>query len=171
MDSSRRVYLILLLLVAIWCSTIVAAPFLQTLSDQTKPVATLIYKFFARICHQIDERSFHLYNEKFAVCIRCTSIYFAFLAGLLLYPFVRTFKNLRIPPLGWLIASSIPMLLDVLLSVAGVHFSTATTRVITGALFGSLLPLYILPPLFESIMTLSQRLTSKGEPLYARKTE
>ncbi|MGH2567065.1 MAG: DUF2085 domain-containing protein [Bacteroidota bacterium] len=172
MDISRRLYLALLVLVALWCGSILAAPFLHNFSDQTTPLASLLYKFFARLCHQLDERSFHLAGEQWAVCIRCSSIYFGFLVGLVLFPLVGRFPARTVPASWWLIGASLPMFLDVLLSVAGVHSSTDATRLVTGSLLGVALPFYILPPLFESFNTVYRRYTlSKGEPRYARKTE
>jgi uncharacterized membrane protein len=43
---------------------------------------TGVYQFFSSICHQNPSRSWHLAGEPFAVCIRCTSIYFAFTVSL-----------------------------------------------------------------------------------------
>lgn len=172
MDSSRRAYLFFLTLVALWCSLILVAPFLQSFSEQTTPVAAVIYKFFARICHQLDERSFHLNGEKLAVCIRCSAIYIAFLIGLLSFPFLKGFDNRKSPAVVWLAVACLPMVLDVALSVTGVHASTAITRLLTGTVLGVILPFYILPPLFESMGARSQHfILTKGEPVYARKTE
>src|SRR5919108_3827467 len=39
------------------------------------------YQFFSRICHQADERSFHVFGAKLAVCARCTGVYVGFLIG------------------------------------------------------------------------------------------
>jgi uncharacterized membrane protein len=41
-----------------------------------------IYSFFSRICHQDPTRSWRVAGEPLAVCIRCSSIYFAFAASL-----------------------------------------------------------------------------------------
>ncbi len=172
MDSSRRVYLLFFVFAALWCSLILAAPFFQNLSEHTTSVAAVIYKFFARICHQLDERSFHLNGEKWAVCIRCSAIYFAFLAGLLSFPFLMGFDNRKSPAVIWLAVACLPMVLDVALSVSGIHPSTAITRLATGVALGVVLPFYILPPLFDAMSTRSQHVTpAKGEPVYARKTE
>ena len=162
MDTTRRSYSILLSLVALWCGMIVLAPLLQGTSESA---SSLIYKFFSRICHQLDERSFHVAGAKFAVCIRCSSIYFAFFAGLAFYPFVKGLMNRATPGLRWLFFASIPMFLDVFLSLTGIHTSTDATRLVTGGIFGFALPWYIMPVLFDALTI------RKGEPLYARKTE
>src|SRR5207302_9212063 len=59
----------------IWCLLIMAAPMLRI---------SAIYLFFSRICHQDPLRSWHLFGEPLAVCIRCTSIYCGFFLGALL---------------------------------------------------------------------------------------
>ncbi len=211
MEITRRVYFILLSLVAVWCGLIIAAPLINGVSESA---GSLVYQFFSRICHQLDERSFHLAGGKFAVCIRCSAIYFAFFAGIVLYPFVNitlrrrrgatapSQKNLLIgnlpvptknvgtpllqqggeksssllrplPSRRWLLLALLPMLVDVFLGFTGIHASTDITRLVTGSLFGVVLPWYILPVLFESLESLSKHWirTSKGEPSYARKTE
>ena len=64
---------ILLAGAAIWCAAIVAAPIFHL---------TFVYDFFSVICHQDPARSWRVAGAPFAVCIRCSSIYFGFLAGL-----------------------------------------------------------------------------------------
>ena len=57
----------------LWCTSIIAAPLFGWDS---------VYSFFSKICHQDPTRSWHVAGEPFAVCIRCSSIYFAFTASL-----------------------------------------------------------------------------------------
>jgi uncharacterized membrane protein len=57
----------------LWCMSILAAPVFGLDS---------VYSFFSRICHQDPIRSWHVAGEPLAVCIRCSSIYFAFTASL-----------------------------------------------------------------------------------------
>jgi uncharacterized membrane protein len=166
------VYGICLILVALWCSLILAAPFFQSLSSQTQPVAAVLYRFFARICHQLDERSFHLNGEPWAVCIRCSAIYGGFLLGLLLVPVLRGVHAKNPPARRWLLVAALPMVVDVSLNLAGIHESTSFTRGCTGLLLGGIAPFYIMPLLIESIRQRVQQLsTAKGGFRYARKTE
>jgi uncharacterized membrane protein len=65
----------------LWCLAILAAPITGS---------SAIYSFFAMICHQDPSRSWHLAAEPLPVCIRCTSIYFGFLAALWLRLSPRT---------------------------------------------------------------------------------
>ncbi|HXG38241.1 MAG TPA: DUF2085 domain-containing protein [Bacteroidota bacterium] len=172
MNSSRRVYFIFLILVAGWCSLILAAPMLQSFSGQTQPLAALLYRFFSRICHQLAERSFQFNGHPWAVCIRCSSIYGGFLFGLLLFPLLQGFAKRRIPSRAWLLLACLPMIVDVALGLSGIHQSNVWTRLVTGLLFGVAAPFYLLPPLFEAVAQyFSQFSTRKGDPLYARKTE
>ena len=69
----KKTYAALLAGATLWCLSIVAAPMLSL---------SWVYVFFSRICHQDPARSWHLAGEPLAVCIRCTSIYFAFTASL-----------------------------------------------------------------------------------------
>jgi uncharacterized membrane protein len=57
----------------LWCVSILAAPAFKL---------SWVYNVFSIICHQDPTRSWSLAGEPLAVCIRCTSIYFAFTASL-----------------------------------------------------------------------------------------
>jgi uncharacterized membrane protein len=59
----------------LWCCLILAAPLLREPS---------LYAIFSAICHQQATRSWHVWGEPFAVCIRCSSIYCGFFFGSLL---------------------------------------------------------------------------------------
>jgi uncharacterized membrane protein len=88
----------LLLGTTVWCLAIVAAPLFHL---------TPVYLFFSAICHQLPTRSWHLHGEPLAVCIRCTAIYWGFLAGLLVLskPSARFFKiALVVTGAEWLLA-------------------------------------------------------------------
>jgi uncharacterized membrane protein len=52
----------------LWCVAIIAAPVFHW---------SWVYAIFSTICHQDPARSWHIGGEPLAVCIRCTSIYFA----------------------------------------------------------------------------------------------
>jgi uncharacterized membrane protein len=96
MKSSVRAAL--LLGATVWCLAILAAPLFQW-----GPV----YVFFSMICHQLPGRSWHLDGEPLALCIRCTSISFGFLAGLLVLhrPRIRWFTlAVAITAAEWLVA-------------------------------------------------------------------
>lgn len=148
MDVSRRTYFVILAGTAIWCGTIILAPFLGA---STSPISAVVYQFFHPICHQLPARSFYLFGEKLAVCSRCSSIYFAFLFVAAVYPFIRSLTNPTIPHRNWLMLALLPMLIDVGLEFLNLHNSTFVTRTLTGAIFGGVVPLYVLPAAIEAV--------------------
>ena len=77
----NKTFALLLAGSTLWFLSILAAPLAGWSS---------IYSFFAMICHQDPARSWHLFGEPLPVCIRCTSIYFGFLAALWLRVSPRT---------------------------------------------------------------------------------
>ena len=162
-----RTYLTLLLLVALWCAALLAAPLLQSWGS---PVGGFFYEAFSKICHQMDQRSFHLAGLKLAVCARCSSIYFGFLLTLLGLSLLGPLEKLRVPRLLWLGCAILPMLLDVFLNDSGILFSTLTTRAVTGVIFGAILPFYIAPPLLEAVAQIHRSSLNFGG-FHAGKTE
>jgi hypothetical protein len=66
--------LILAFLAFCWLVAIFAAPLLNS---------GPLYALFSMICHQMPERSWHIHGEPLGVCIRCTSISFGFVIGVL----------------------------------------------------------------------------------------
>lgn len=69
---------------------VVAAPLSSASNGRA---ASLLYEFFAPVCHQIAERSFHLAGHPLAVCHRCFGFYVGFTLGLAVLPFVRGFRD------------------------------------------------------------------------------
>jgi uncharacterized membrane protein len=168
MQLQKRTYLFLVSLVAIWCGGILLAPALKS----SQPlVSSFLYSFYGPICHQIDSHSFHLFGAKLGVCVRCSSIYFSFLLTLLVYPLARDLSSLSIPKRHWILLAMVPMVVDVLLGFTGIRPSTELTRAVSGALFGAILPLYLVPPLLEGIRQLRDQLLARGGSLYAGKAQ
>ena len=100
----------------LWCMSIIAAPVFGWDS---------VYSFFSKICHQDPTRSWHVAGEPFAVCIRCSSIYFAFTASLWLG--LKT--NVR-----WLRLSIVLMLCE--FALARLVVDAAFLRAVSGILVG-----------------------------------
>ena len=168
MELNKRTYLVLLSLVTLWCGGIVLAP---VLSSVLPTVSGFLYSLYAPICHQIDARSLHVVGEKLGVCARCSSIYFGFLLSLIVYPFVRELSRPSLPTRHWVALAVVPMIVDVILTYAGIHTSTLVTRAFTGVMFGSIMPYYIIPPLLEGIAQLRVQYLAQGGLFYARKTQ
>ncbi len=152
---ARVTYAVLAGGTALWCSAIIAAPLLH--NSPWESVSAFLYRFFQPICNQLDSHSFHLHGEKTAVCIRCTSIYFSFLAGLLVYPFVRSLTSRSSPGRAWLIVGVAPMVIDVALSLFGVHESTSVSRILSGSFFGVIAVFILLPTLVDAITDLQRK--------------
>jgi len=151
----KKIYFVITLGAALWCAGILAAPFLQHTGHADS--AEMTYAFYSKICHQNTASSIHWEGEKFGVCMRCSAIYFGFLAGLLVMPLTGTLQRRRAPKPALLVAVIIPMVLDVVLNVAGLHSSTALTRIATGLLFGSVMPWCIVPYSIEAWTQLKQQ--------------
>ena len=164
------IYTAFVLLVTVWCLAIVAAPVLSSSGETSRATGLLIYEGFSRICHQIDERSFHIAGLKLGVCIRCCSIYFGFLGTLILLPIFFNLERLRIPSVRWFLIAIAPMLVDVIFHDTGVQPSTLFSRLTTGLMLGAVLPLYIVPPLLEAATRIKTALLNAGE-FHARKTQ
>lgn len=135
--------------VLIWCIAIVVTPLLASHAGTWATVSTLSYEFFSRICHQLDSHSFHLAGFKFAVCIRCTSIYASFFLGLLFFPMIKRTKIVNVHSARVLLLSLVPMGIDVALATSGIHEITTMTRGTTGLIFGLALAIVLVPVLEE----------------------
>ena len=109
-----------------------------------------IYRALHLVCHQIPERSLHVLGWPLAVCIRCSAIYFGFLAGLLFYPLFRSLDRPVLPPRLLLLAAALPLIVDGLAIGFLVYDVTNMTRAATGALFGMLVPFTIIPAAQEA---------------------
>ena len=154
MNLQRLTYLVISIGAALWCGLIVLPPVIAASSDSLAHPAALLASLFRPVCHQIDGRSLTLFGEPLAVCARCSAIYGAFLLGTLLYPLVRSVENPVMPPRWLLIVALVPMLADVIPGMIGIHEVSTVTRVVTGAIFGAVLPFVILPAAIEGVCQL-----------------
>ncbi len=136
---------------ALWCGSIVAAPLLSHAGGTAATWGGHLYTLFHPVCHQLDDRSLHLFGGPLAVCSRCSAIYAGFFAGLLIYPFFRSVGTPHPPSRTMLAVALAPMLVDVLLGIAGLHDVTIGTRLITGALFGLLVPYVVMPVVLGAV--------------------
>jgi uncharacterized membrane protein len=143
-----RIYILLLCAAIAWCGLIVLAPLDASFNGSTF-MSQEIYSFYGKVCHQQDSRSLHLRGEKFAVCARCSAVYFSFVGMLVVFPFL--------PKIGirksrlWILLALFPMVLDVALDVTGIHTSTIFTRLLTGSFFGWSIAYLLIPDLEEGV--------------------
>ncbi|MFQ5797764.1 MAG: DUF2085 domain-containing protein [Bacteroidota bacterium] len=138
-------YMVVLCATLLWCFAILAAPLFIAWAGFLQSSSEFLYQFFGRVCHQFDERSFHLDGQKLAVCARCSSIYFGFFLGLLSVPIFWRLPAMPFPPRWILFAAVLPMFLDVGLAVFDLHESTLWTRALSGGVFGLIVSYFILP--------------------------
>jgi uncharacterized membrane protein len=128
-------------------SLIVVAPIAA--ASGYSDVAQGIYRAFGMLCHQLPERSYFIDGHKLAVCSRCTGIYGGFAFTLLISPLVRSLRNTTTPPRGLLLLAAVPLAIDFSLAFFGIWENTYTSRLLTGALLGSVAVFYVVPGIVE----------------------
>ncbi len=151
-DSMKRIckiYCFLLFLMIMFYSGIFLAPYLY---NKNILLSTIIYSIYKLVCHQMPSRSFFIFNHKMAVCARCFGIYTGFLAGMLIYPFVKKLNDFKTPNKWYLIMALIPMGIDGTTQLIGLRESFNELRLITGLIAGFVGVFYVLP-VFLSVMT------------------
>lgn len=141
----RNIYLAILTVSVVWCLAILAAPLWHDSPGIRGSISEGIYSFFSKSCHQLDERSLHLNSYKLGMCSRCTFIYFAFLMGVIAYPFTRKLNNFELPSLLFLGIGAGLVAIDAGLGLFDIVQNTFISREITGAILGIILPFYIIP--------------------------
>src|ERR1051325_6492262 len=112
-------------------------------------LAQVIYRAFGIFCHQRPERSYFIDGHKLAVCSRCTGLYAGFAFTLLLYPLVRSLRTITTPPPSWLLLAAVPLGIDFSLTFFGIWENTHTSRLLTGALLGSVAVFYVMPGIVD----------------------
>ena len=73
-----------------WAALLVAVPFLASRAHASPLASALIvgvYAFGSVVCHQLPERSYHLWTAQMPVCARCAGIYFGAVAGAIVATF------------------------------------------------------------------------------------
>jgi len=159
-----KIYVIILTGTVLWLMLICLAPFMMQLGGSAKELSLIIYFFFSKTCHQMDDRSFHFFGYKFAVCSRCFSIYSGFLAGTIIYPFINKITKISFPKPFFLIGSTVPVIADVILDKAGILHNTFLSRSVTGFLFGAVLPFYLIPGFVRFYYEVNSYLRKKFSP-------
>jgi uncharacterized membrane protein len=133
------------------CLSVLALIFLApaALARNHTFLAFSIYQGFHYVCHQIPARSFYFEGHPLAVCARCTGIYTGVAAGVIIYPLIRRVGRIETPRRLWLLLALVPMTVDFSLTFLGLWQNTHLSRFITGALFGAVASLYIVPGLID----------------------
>lgn len=141
----------------VWCMVVSFALLLVSLIVGTPlalasghyGAARAVYEGFSYVCHQIPERSFQIRGHSFAVCARCTGLYFGFAAGALALPLLRSLRRTDTPARFWLFAAAVPTVVDFALGYFGIWTNTHLSRSVTGALLGAVCAFYVIPGLVD----------------------
>jgi uncharacterized membrane protein len=129
-----RLYFLLLLLSAIWCSILISFPWL--VRSSYSGLAAIVSLLCSTICHQNPSRSFRVLEVTLPVCSRCTAVYFGALGGIVLFPLARNLAILS-HKIGYLLVISTMVLgLDVGCDMTGVWNNTFLSRSISGGFLG-----------------------------------
>ena len=155
----RLTFLLSFLIFSAWLAGIFLAPYLQSLSSSW---ARLVYAAYAPFCHQIPERSLSCFGHPLAVCTRCLGIYSGILLGLILYPFIRGWKEVRAPESRVFFSLSAPIVLDTAANFLGVWKSSGAVRLATGLLWGVLLPFYLITGWVDFLRQRQERIRNKS---------
>ncbi len=158
--QARRVYNWTLALGVVWVGLILFAPIAEAAG--LTGASRAVYKFFSYICHQMDDRTFHLLGHKFGVCSRCFGVYFGIFLGFAAYPLLRPVDVIEPFPRFWLFGAMVPIGIDWSLTIFGIWENTFTSRFITGLILGFACAVYIVPALVEIFRLTSLRKISKG---------
>ena len=135
-----------LILVLVWIAGIVLVPVLRA-SGGDSTLLSILARAYGGVCHQLDDRSFHIAGHPLAVCSRCFGIYVGYLAGLIVYPFTRSLTQTELPQRSWLIAALAPVAIDFAGGFLGIFENTQASRALTGMIAGAAGAFYTLPGL------------------------
>ncbi|MAT39546.1 MAG: hypothetical protein CL946_08065 [Ectothiorhodospiraceae bacterium] len=141
--KEQAAYFALLGISIVFAGGIFAAPYLLEQGHHSAAaVARLIY---SPVCHQLPERSFAAFGGPVSVCTRCASIYIAFTAGVILYPFLRKLRVFRASPYILLAAAAIPPAVDWALNLTGLVSTGPWMQTATGVWAGAFIGALIVP--------------------------
>ena len=141
----KLVYGFILTIAVVWCAGFMLAPLWAGKEGFRGGFSAFLYDFYAKNCHQEDERSFHILGNQLGVCSRCTVIYFGFLLSTFIYPFVRKLNNFELPAL-WILLAGVALIgIDAGLDIFDIWKNTFLSREITGSILGLILPFFIIP--------------------------
>lgn len=117
------------------------------------------------ICHQLPSRSLYVGDMVLPVCARDTGIYAGIFTSALFLLLLRRLRAQKPPGIAnsvLMCMLMLPMILDGLLSYAGIIETNNITRLFTGALFGLPIPIFLVPAAHYSIYGTNDRAVLKN---------
>lgn len=154
MQIKFSIRLLIALILLLWTAGIFSSC-LVSLNDYIIAFYPFFKKTYSLVCHQESSKLIVNVCGNSLVCARCAGIY----SGLLTTSIIFIFHPLKnIPDIKLLLFSSIPMLLDVLLTTIHIYPYFKTLAFLTGILFGSILFLYF----YRGLILLFEEIYSKG---------
>jgi uncharacterized membrane protein len=101
---------------------------------------------YSHVCHQLPQKTMTFNSGGVLVCSRCFGIY----TGAFIFSLISLFVNIRLAPkLSILLLFSSPLLIDVIMTTAGVYVYIKLLSFVTGFIFGSVVFVYISNIIFE----------------------
>lgn len=134
-------------LALLFIAMIIGAPLAK--ADGSAAFSHTIYHAFGHLCHQLPDRSYFIAGHPFAVCARCTGIYFGFGFAALVYPLFKSLRQVTTPARKWLFLAAAPLAIDWGLEFFGIWNNTHSSRLLTGALLGGTAVFFIMPGLMD----------------------
>jgi len=151
MVQKRIAYIMILTASILGCCLAIFPPFWIHLGHGQNLLTRGTVFFFSGVCHQIPERSFHLWGEPTACCARCLGVYAGFLIGTAVFPLARNGLTGGFPSPRILGAAVVPAVMDFVLARLGIFDSGNLVRAITGLIPGAVASFYLLPGVFEIV--------------------
>jgi len=158
---------LLLLSSVLLIALIIAAPLASASGHGFLSAA--LYQSFSYVCHQQSERSFFVAGHPLAVCARCTGLYLGFAVATVLYTFLMPARRVVAPQRKWLFIALAPMAIDFGLGFLGIWDNTHSSRFLTGAIFGGVVTLYVMPALAEFSQSWRRRPNQTASAVWAGK--
>ncbi len=125
-----------------------------------------VLHFFGRaICHQLEERSLQAAWETLSVCARDTGIYLGIFSSLTYLHIFKRHRAITIPSIKisfFLLLFMVPMMVDGLGSYLHLFESTNVRRLVSGTLFGFVLPYFLYPLLSARVLENTSEPVVKG---------
>lgn len=117
-------------------------------SESAAVISPFLKLCYSHVCHQLDSKTFSINGYKLFVCARCTGIYFGAFFASFLSLFIKLKNEHNI---NYLVYFSLPLIFDVIFTTFNLYSYSKLLAMSTGILFGSIIFIYILETIENSI--------------------